>query len=222
MKKKLQVALQGQNGRMGEEISKLLKSHGQAQKVEGKIYDLNPKKINVLIDFSSPKGMYEALEWCIENKIPFLSGTTGLLPKDEARLKSASKKIPVLWSPNMSFGVNLFLKIIQTLGKNLNQFDLQIEEAHHIKKKDSPSGTAKILQNEVERVAGINLPKILVSRGGGIIGVHKLHLMAEEEVLTIEHTALNRAVFARGAIAAAIWLQNKPAGAYTMQDVLGE
>ncbi len=166
--------------------------------------------------------MRKALKWCVKNKIPFVSGTTGITAVDKKLLKSAAKKIPVLWSPNMSVGINLFLKVISALGSNLSKFDLQIEEAHHAKKKDSPSGTAKILQESAEHVAKRKLPPVLATRGGGIIGVHKLQLMDEEEILTIEHTALQRSVFAKGAISAAIWLSKRKAGFYNMQDVLGE
>ena len=222
MANKIKILIQGRSGKMGGEIEKLLSHHKHAQVCDLELNQATKKDVDVVIDFSSPAGMRASLKWCVKMKVPFVSGTTGIYSADLKSLKAAGKKTPVLWSPNMSVGINLFLKLIQSLGKIVSHYDLQIEEAHHSRKKDSPSGTAKILQAEVERVGKIKLPSVLSTRGGGIIGIHKLHLMDEEEILTIEHTALQRSVFAKGAIAAAIWLSKKQPGFYNMQDVLGE
>jgi 4-hydroxy-tetrahydrodipicolinate reductase len=120
----------------------------------------------------------------------------------------------------MSIGINLFLKAIESLGQVAKTYDWQIEEFHHKRKKDSPSGTAKWLQQSAEKAKGEKLPAVMAGRGGGIYGIHKLWLMGEEETLTIEHTALSRALFARGALTAAKWIQAKRPGFYSLQDVL--
>lgn len=225
---KKQIIVNGAGGRMGLEIVQLLKDHPGAEllaganKANGKIFEkgLDEKMSAVVIDFSSPEGMIHALSWSEKNRVPFVSGTTGISKKDEESLKRAAGNIPVLWSPNMSIGVNLFLRIIESLGLNLKSFDLQLEEYHHSKKKDSPSGTAKLLQAALEKEADREMPPVLVGRGGGIVGIHKLWLMAEDEVLTVEHTAINRKVFARGAIEAAIWLASQEPGLFSMKDML--
>jgi 4-hydroxy-tetrahydrodipicolinate reductase len=228
--KKINLIVCGAAGRMGHEILKLAESEkgidqivptdykgrGNAKKIE----DLHPAKGSVAIDFSLPKGLRTHLAWCVKNKTPIVIGTTGISSADMAQMKRASKKIPVLWSPNMSIGINLFLMAIEKIGAGAKSYDWQIEEFHHKRKKDSPSGTAKWLQETAEKTKGEKLPPVMAGRGGGVFGVHKLHIMGEEEVLTIEHTALSRALFARGAVTAAKWLSSKRAGFYSLRDIL--
>jgi 4-hydroxy-tetrahydrodipicolinate reductase len=116
-------------------------------------------------------------------------------------------------------GVAVLTEAIRVLGK-LKGADFQIEEFHHNKKVDKPSGTALWLQEALEKVVGKSIPEPLAIRGGGIFGVHRVHAMTDEETLTFEHQALNREVFARGALVAAKWIKNRPAGLYKMTDVL--
>ena len=119
----------------------------------------------------------------------------------------------------MSLGVAVLTEALEVFSK-ISQYDFQIEEFHHNRKKDRPSGTAKSLQEKLEHSVGRKLPEPVSIRGGGIFGVHKVHAMAEEEHLVFEHIALNRAVFARGAVEAAQWLCSKKKGFYSMRDVL--
>lgn len=225
---KIKVILVGATGKMGHEIISLLSNDSRAKLLSGVMNDNKselraPKKKMtncVLIDFSSPAGFSMALKYCCNNRIPFVSGTTGLKAKHYSELKKASRKIPVLWAPNMSLGVNLLFNLIEKAGHTFASFDMQIEESHHKHKKDAPSGTAIALQKKVELAAQKKLPPILSTRGGGVVGLHKLKIMGEEEVLTIEHEALNRKVFARGAIEAAIWLAGKRKGLYEMKDFI--
>jgi 4-hydroxy-tetrahydrodipicolinate reductase len=224
---KAQIILNGASGRMGQEIQKILAEHTKAvllTAIEGKgakaWAGIKAHKGAVAVDFSSPEGAMIAAKACLKAGLPLVSGTTGLSSAQLRTLKQAGKKIPVLWSPNTSVGINLFLRMIAALGKNLAGYDMQIEEFHHAMKKDAPSGTAKLLQSAVEEAAEVRLPPVLSARGGGIVGTHKLSIMGPEETLTIEHVALKRSVFARGAIDAAIWLTGKKPGFYNMQDVL--
>jgi 4-hydroxy-tetrahydrodipicolinate reductase len=224
---KVKIILNGASGKMGQEISRLLRGHARAElshsvtaRGASAWANVRASAGSVVIDFSSPAGMLAAAKWCAKNRVPLVSGTTGLTEAQFKRLSVTSRKTAVLWSPNTSVGINLFIKIIEAIGSGLDGFDLQIEEFHHAMKKDSPSGTAKLLQAAAERVLKKKLPPALSGRGGGIIGTHKLSIMGSEEVLTIEHVALNRGVFARGAIDAAIWLVKKSRGRYTMADVL--
>ena len=155
----------------------------------------------------------------MDNEIPFVSGTTGLSRTDHLLLTKASKKIPALWAPNMSLGVAALERAIEAL-KSLSHFDFQIEETHHIHKKDSPSGTALRLQKTLEKTVGRKLPDPLAIRGGGVFGIHQVHALGSNETLIFEHRALNRKVFAEGALFAAAWLSHKKKGLYTIQDVL--
>jgi 4-hydroxy-tetrahydrodipicolinate reductase len=224
------IIVHGGSGRMGQEIIALIEKSSQFslvgvvdQKSKGQaLKDMRPPKGSVLVDFSSPAGMVEAAKWCAAKKIAMVSGTTGGSKSDHKELLLASAKTAVLYSPNMSIGINIFLKIIDNLSTALKKFDLQIEEYHHSKKVDSPSGTAKILQEATEKAAGVKLPPIMSGRGGGIVGQHKLMIMGEEETLSIEHVALQRQVFARGALAAAAWVVKQKPGQYQMKDFLND
>ena len=177
-------------------------------------------EIDVVIDFSSPELFRKTLKWATENKVPMVSGTTGITEEDLATLKVSSKIIPILWSANMSPGLNLLLELIPKLAV-LEDYDFQVEEFHHKHKLDRPSGTAKMLQEELKVHLKKEIPEPMVGRGGGIFGIHKVWMMTDEEYLIIEHTALNRKIFARGALRCAEWLINQSSGLYKMRDMMG-
>ncbi len=181
-------------------------------------------KPNVIIDFSAPELFNEALKFCTLNKLPMVSGTTGLSPKQFEDLKKASSITPILWSPNMSLGVAMVKKSFAAFkflkDKDNPAFDIVMEEWHHNKKKDSPSGTALMLVERFEQEVGRKINTTQSFRAGGIFGEHHLHLVSDEEQITISHKALNRAVFAKGSIVAAQWLIDKKPDLYKIDDVL--
>ena len=231
--KKIRIAIVGVSGRMGQEIyglandaKRLLVTAGvgtSAAQLEPahyvkKVSDLKAKQVDLVIDFSTPELMVETANWCAKNKIPLVSGTTGLTTAHEKALQAASKSTAVLWAANMSMGVTLVSEMLRILAK-YEDAEFQIEELHHKRKKDSPSGTAIFLQKvlQAERKEKLNTP--LSIRGGGIFGIHRVWAMAEEETITIEHTAHNRKVFARGALQAAEWLVGQKPGLYRMANV---
>lgn len=233
-KSKIKLGLVGSSGRMGQEISKAAKDAGCMDLYIGvsrssenshfvhqtkNIQDDKLKEVDLLIDFSSPELFDEALQAAVKFKKPFISGTTGLSEKQFKNIEKAAKKIPILWASNMSLGVALLNEAIK-LFSQLNDFDFQIEEFHHNKKKDNPSGTAKTLQQTLELSVEKQLPPIVGIRGGGIFGIHKVYAMSDQETLCFEHTALHRAVFAQGAIRAGLWLYKKKPGLYKMSEVL--
>jgi 4-hydroxy-tetrahydrodipicolinate reductase len=228
------VGVFGAGGRMGHEIllsapailgdSCYLAVDSPEKKLNAKhvVTDLNDSKckdVQVWIDFSSPEGFSKILTYCEKNKVPLVSGTTGLSTN---QLKSLEKvTTPCLWSPNMSLGINIFLKALKSF-RGAKGFDYQIEEAHHKHKKDKPSGTALLLQKELELVVGKKLETPLAIRGGGIFGIHRLWAMSEDETIIFEHQALNRAVFAKGSLQAALWLYDKKPGLYSLQNLLDD
>ncbi len=227
----INVFLSGCSGRMGEQIKALIKatpeewtysfglSREPKEKNEAtKILDSEAKESNIVIDFSSPEGFETSLNWAVSNNKPFLSGTTGLSKKQEGLLQEAAEKIPVLLSANTSLGVNFVNKLLKSSGA-LKEFDFQIVETHHNKKLDAPSGTAKLLQKTLNEVLKKDIPEPLSIRGGGVFGEHEVLIMSDEEVITIKHTALNRTVFAKGALFAAKWLSAQSKGYYSMSDV---
>lgn len=224
--KHTQIILSGSTGRMGQEIAKIIDSSknmsllANISKKNSAWIQIKPSANAVVVDFSLPEGFREACDWCQKNKVPLITGTTGLSEKDFSLLKSTSKKTPVLWSANMSYGISLFKKLIRNL-KNLEGFEFQIVEAHHKHKKDAPSGTAKDLQKTLEDSQS-NKKSIfppLSIRGGGIQGIHTLMVMGEGETLEITHQALNRAVFAEGALRAARWIVGQKPGLYSLEDM---
>lgn len=229
------VGIFGARGRMGQEILQLWQQGfnepaylavGDGNKALAKnwvkdLKDSKCKNVEIWIDFSSPSGFDKILSHCLENQAPLVSGTTGLEKNQFADLKKAAKKIPVLWAPNMSLGINILIKCLQSFSGSRG-FDFQIEEVHHKHKKDKPSGTALWIHKELQKAVGKKLDEPLALRGGGVFGIHKIWALSEEETITLEHQALNRRVFAKGAIEAALWLYKKNAGQYHMSNLLGE
>lgn len=223
--KKLKVGVVGPQGRMGQEVVKVIEANDACELY----YPLNrddkwdakkAAKVDVWIDFSSPEALKDVLKRASENKTPVVCGTTGFGKKEKDLLEKYSKQFPILWSSNMSLGVAVLNEALKSLAA-ISHFDFQIEEIHHNKKKDKPSGTAITLQENLKKAVQKDLPEPLAIRGGGVFGIHKIYSMSDEEVLVFEHNALNRTVFAKGAVQAAGWLvkQKKP-GLYQIRDVL--
>ncbi|MCB9027357.1 MAG: 4-hydroxy-tetrahydrodipicolinate reductase [Bdellovibrionaceae bacterium] len=222
------VVVVGANGRMGQEIisalenSKLEFGAGVDTVGDWKSYEeLDPNKVAVVIDFSSPASFVKACEWCLNNQKPMVSGTTGITEKEKQAFHHLAQSQAAIWSANMSLGVNFLAELIKKLKFLEEDFDFQIEEFHHRHKIDKPSGTALLLQKSLQSELKKTLPEPLSIRGGGIFGIHRVYAMSEEETISIEHVALNRQVFAKGAVKAAEWIVNKKAGNYSMKDVLG-
>lgn len=230
---KVKVLVAGASGKMGAEILAILKMHpclvaqvevgntptGQTPHYAASFESVKEKEVDVVIDFSSPALFRQSLGWCKAHKRPLISGTTGISVADHALIDEAAKTIPVLWAPNMSLGIAVLNRAL-SLMNTIAGWDFQIEEIHHNQKKDKPSGTALLLQNTLSKSIGKELPAIHATRGGGIFGEHTVLAMSQEEMLTFKHQALNRAVFARGAILAAGWIAKKSAGKYSIEDVV--
>lgn len=224
------LAIVGLSGRMGREIETLAKDSGfdvtcgvsstpESTNTVRTIADLDPRRVDVVIDFSLPEITDTVVAWCVKNRKPLVSGVTGISPAQKATFQTAGQTIAALWAPNMSLGVAVLARMLAQLSK-LEDFDFQIEELHHNRKKDRPSGTALFLQEKLKEAVGDDVPDPLAIRGGGIFGIHRVWAMGEEETITLEHTAMNRRVFARGALKAARFVLSRPPGFYRMDDVL--
>ena len=228
------LAIVGISGRMGKELQALAKEFNlqvtqgvssrakneDGIKIVAAVAELDAANVDVVIDFSLPELTLGVAKWCQENRKPLVSGVTGIQEQHRLALQAVGKFAPVLWAPNMSLGVAVMARMMAQLA-SLDGFDFQIEELHHNKKKDSPSGTAVFLQEKLKAVVGENVPDPIGIRGGGIFGIHKVWAMGEEETITLEHTAINRRVFARGALKAAHWILTQSPALYRMDDVLG-
>lgn len=214
-----------------------------SKKLDVTIESLNRAKLNadVVIDFSAPAATNVLLPKAIEQEIPVVIGTTGFSDEQKEKIQEAAQTIPILFSPNMSVGVNLLFKLTQLAALVLQDgYDVEIFEAHHRLKKDSPSGTAKKLIDVVmetrkdlhnaklihgrEGIIGQRTDNeigVMVMRGGDIVGEHTVYFIANGERVELTHRATNRENFARGAVRAAEFLVDKKKGLYTMFDVLG-
>jgi 4-hydroxy-tetrahydrodipicolinate reductase len=195
---------------------------------------------DVLIDFTRPEGTLHHLEVCQQLGVNIVVGTTGFNAQQKAALGAAAQKIGVMFAPNMSVGVNLIFKLLETASRVLSHgYDIEIIEAHHRHKVDAPSGTALGLGEVVARTLGRDLDKCAVYgregvtgerdpstigfatvRGGDIVGDHTVLYAGIGERIEITHKASSRATFALGALRAARFLKANPAGMYDMQDVL--
>lgn len=220
--KNVRLAVVGAAGRMGQEIVALAPEQGfhvTAGLDKAKTWSVKPADVDLVIDFSLPAGFQQAVPWCVKNKKPLVSGTTGLSEKDQKLLKDASKSIPVLYSANMSLGIAALSAALEAF-RMLEDWDFQVDEVHHNQKKDRPSGTALLLDRKLSQVLGRKLPTPNSIRGGGVPGIHQVWAMGPEETVVLQHTAFNRKVFARGALKAARWLfdKSKP-GLYDLSDI---
>jgi len=195
----------------------------------------------VLIDFTRPEATFGYLDTCAAAGVPLVIGTTGFDAAGKARIGEAAKRIPIVFAPNMSVGVNLLMKLAELAAEVLQDgYDIEIIEAHHRHKVDAPSGTALGLGQAVARaldrdlascgvygregVTGERDPKTIgfaTVRGGDIVGDHTLLFAGIGERVELTHKASSRATFAQGALRAAKWLQGRAPGLYDMRDVLG-
>jgi 4-hydroxy-tetrahydrodipicolinate reductase len=174
--------------------------------------------VDVWIDFSSPEGLSTLLDQTKEFKTPVVSGSTGLSEKDFAKLKAQSKSQALFWASNLSPGLWAFRQAMKSFSA-IADFDFAIDEIHHTQKKDHPSGTAKTLHKDLETILDRKVPTPLSHRLGGVFGIHNVIAASPNEMITFQHQALNRSVFAEGALKAALWLQGKKAGLYSMDDI---
>lgn len=192
---------------------------------------------NVLIDFSHESAFDKVLDIVEEENIPLVSGTTGLSAEQKGRMELLSKKIPILYSSNMSLGMNLMFELVEQTAKTLaKSVDIEVLEAHHNRKKDAPSGSANTIVESIE--SGLNESRkhvygrkgqcqreageigIHAIRAGNIAGRHEALFINELESLKIVHEAYDRKVFAKGAIEGAKFIFDKKPGLYSMKDVL--
>lgn len=199
------------------------------------------KRAAALIDFSAPAASVENARAAAAAGAAHVLGTTGLTAEQEREIEALSRHIPIVRSGNMSLGVNLLAALVEEAAKRLSDdYDIEIYEAHHRDKADAPSGTALMLGRAAAAGRGVDLAQksvpardgmtgprkagdigFAVVRGGGVVGEHSVMFAGSQEVLTLSHTAIDRALFAKGAVAAAKWAIGKPPGLYSMRDVLG-
>lgn len=199
---------------------------------------LLPIKPDVIIDFSHPSTLDSLLDYALTNNVPVVFATTGYSQEQIKKIKSAGEQIPVFFTFNLSLGVNLLVELAKKATAFLgDQFDIEIIEKHHNQKIDAPSGTALMLADAINSILDNSYQYmydrhsqrkkrdkkeigIHAVRGGTIVGEHEVIFAGRDEVITLSHSATSKEVFAVGSVNAAVFLKNKPAGLYSMSDLL--
>jgi 4-hydroxy-tetrahydrodipicolinate reductase len=254
--KKINLAISGCLGRMGQQLIKSSKKNKSFKlvtltenrilnkKIAGIKLNLNSyeafKNTDVIIDFTIPDCTLNILKIASKLKKKVVIGTTGFNKKEEALIKSFSKKIPILKAGNMSLGVNLLMYLTEIASKSLNdEYLSKVFEVHHKHKKDYPSGTALMLGKGIADGKNKNLYNLMGKkflnkkffpyskkinfnsiRKGEIIGEHEVAFSTGKEIIKLNHEAFDRALYSDGALTAAKWLTNKKPGLYSMRDLL--
>ena len=261
----IQVAINGAAGRMGRRFVDLVTQeedmqvaaaleapgHADLERDAGEVAGIGPIGVpitaewtgnaDVLLDFTAPAGTLARLDAAVAKGCALMIGTTGCTQEEAAQIAEAGKKVPLIHAPNTSVGVNLLFKLVSQVARSLGEdYDIEIVEAHHHRKKDAPSGTAVRLAENIcaatgrdyrsdavhgrEGQVGARTKKeigIHAVRAGDIVGDHTVIFCAEGERIKLTHRAHTRDTFARGALRAARFLVGKEPGAYGMGDVLG-
>jgi 4-hydroxy-tetrahydrodipicolinate reductase len=198
---------------------------------------------DVVIDFSTADASVELAQTCAARGGPALViGSTGLTPEQDAEILKASEKIAIVRSGNFSLGLNILIGLVEHAAQRLDSqdWDIEILETHHRRKIDAPSGTALMLGEAAANGRGVDLDDVRAApwdgvtgpresgkigfaslRAGGVIGEHTVLFASDDESVTLSHSAIDRSLFAKGAVAAAAWVRTRPPGLYDMQDVLG-
>lgn len=220
----IKLAISGYQGKMGQRITTLAerdKKFNITAKIEMNDSIEAVKAADVLIEFTSPVATMEHLRACVKFSRAMIIGTTGLSEKELSEIKLASKKIPIVFSPNMSVGVNCLFGLVRSASKKLGlDYEVNIVEAHHAHKKDAPSGTAKKLAQIIKDSSNSDVKDIKAIREGEIIGDHRVIFESSVDKIELFHTAKTRDIFALGALRAAKFIVGEKPGLYSMEDVL--
>ncbi len=239
------AGISGARGRMGRAVSQVLDAREDVVVAtrfdRGETPDLN--LCDVVIDFSTPEASVELAKACAARGGPALViGSTGLTPEQDAEIEAAAEKIAIVRSGNFSLGLNILIGLVEHAAQRLDgrDWDIEVLETHHRRKVDAPSGTALMLGEAAANGRGRDLDDLKTApydgitgprepgkigfaslRAGGVIGEHTVLFGSDDELLTLSHSAIDRSLFAKGAVAAAAWVRNRRPGLYDMQDVLG-
>ena len=239
------IGVAGARGRMGRAVQEALSTREDALAAvrfdRGEEPDLS--SCDVVIDFTTAEASAALARRCAQAGRPALViGSTGFDAAQRKAVEDAAKAVPIVFSGNFSLGVNVLVGLVAQAAERLGpqDWDVEIFEAHHRRKADAPSGTALMLGEAAAWARGGDLEGLRdqprngvtgpresgrigfsVLRGGGIVGDHSVTFAAEDEILTLSHSARDRSLFARGAVEAAVWVAGRGPGLYDMQDVLG-
>jgi len=229
----IRISLTAPNGRMGKALANAVADNPE--------FTIDQDHADILVDFSAPDALEASLDRAIAANLPILVGTTGLQPEHHEKIAEAAGQVAIIYAPNTSLGINLLRQLVEEATARLGpDWDIEILEMHHRHKVDAPSGTALLLGQSAASGRGSTLQKLsrfdrisehpharepgtigyASLRGGSVAGEHVVILATEGERIELGHRADSRMIFARGALAAASFLVGKPAGLYSMRDVI--
>ena len=251
----INILLNGANGNMGKAFCKYIHENNKYSSDFNLLYAIDKDNLNlyhqiehkpdVIIDFSTPKATFLALDYAIQNLVPIVVATTGFSDDEESRIKEYSEAIPIFKSSNMSQGIHIFSNIASKLAKKLNDanqnIDIEIIEKHHRNKIDTPSGTALMIANDINKALNNKYEyvfdksikntksnkkqksynEIVFSsiRGGNLVGEHTVIFLGENESIELTHTAYSRSIYIEGSLKAAEFIISKKNGLYSMEDI---
>ncbi|PSH00708.1 MAG: 4-hydroxy-tetrahydrodipicolinate reductase [Nanohaloarchaea archaeon SW_7_46_7] len=250
----MDIAVTGATGQMGNNVIKVARDREEnistaadREKTEHRGLEvesdgnfeqlLRENSVDVIIDFTVPEATMEYLEAAKKTSTPLVIGTTGFSDEQEKRIEEAGEEIPVLKASNFSPSINVMRELVREASGKLEDYDIEVTETHHNRKRDAPSGTAKTFLRGIEEARGGfeevhgregKQPRekgeigVHARRAGDIKGTHEVLLAGDEEVLKIRHRSESREVFASGALRAAEWLQDRKSGFYSFSEVLEE
>lgn len=250
----MKIAVTGATGQMGTNVIKVARDRGDQinlavdrEETENrglKVEDdenfeelLREKEIDVIVDFTVPAGTMKYLKAARETSTPIVIGTTGFSEEQEREIEEAGDEIPVLKASNFSPSINVMRELVKEASGKLEDYDIEVTETHHNRKRDAPSGTANTFLDDIREARGDfeevhgregEAPReegevgVHAKRAGDIKGSHEVLLAGDEEVLKIRHRSESREVFASGALKAAEWLKDRKNGFYSFSEVLDE
>lgn len=242
----MRVIVSGANGHMGQIVVSRVEaaddmelaakvSHSGTDGSVPSVADVT-EEADIVIDFSNHEGTKDLLEACVAKNLPAVIATTGQTEEELAQIQEAAEKIPVFYSANMSVGIALLTDLVRRAAAVFQDADVEIQEIHHNRKLDAPSGTAIMLGDAVKEVRPDAVYEMGRSghhkrekneigfsslRMGNIVGTHEVFFCTDSQTISLKHEAHDRALFADGALDAARFLLGKPAGFYTMKDLIG-
>jgi 4-hydroxy-tetrahydrodipicolinate reductase len=250
----MRIAVTGATGQMGTNVIKVARDHGDQismavdrEKAENRGLEvesdenfedlLRENSVDVIVDFTVPAGTMKYLKAARETGTPIVIGTTGFSEEQKREIEEAGEEIPVLKASNFSPSINVMRKLVKEASRKLEDYDIEVTETHHNRKRDAPSGTANTFLDDIREVRGDfeevhgregEAPReegevgVHAKRAGDIKGTHEVLLAGDEEVLKIRHRSESREVFASGALKAAEWIQDREPGFYSFSEVLNE
>lgn len=250
----MKIAVTGGTGQMGTNVIKKARDRGieiplavDREQAENRGLEvendenfrqlLRERDVDVIVDFTIPEASMNYLEAARETETPIVIGTTGFSEQQEREIEEAGEEVPVLRASNFSPSINVMRKLVREASKKLEDYDIEVSETHHNRKRDAPSGTAATFLDEIREARGDfeevhgregEAPRqegevgVHALRAGDIRGTHEVLLAGKDEVLEIRHRSESREVFASGALDASEWLKDRENGFYSFSEVLDE